>query len=638
VIYRKQITFLLIGLVLIAWTGLRQALAAEADMVIYNGKILTVDSPDPNNFSTAEAAAIRDGKFLAVGRNSDILKLAGADTKKIDLGGRTVLPGLVETHDHVMEYSRHWFPKGTLQYGRTVPPITWTNKPDFLAQLRTMALKMKSGDWIITEPEGGIAGSMGIVPDLQEGKVTCADLDKVTPNNPLHMVWSVDEDGLVNSKVLDLLLARYPQIRGVLKDASGKPSCRIKGLANMTIQYEFWPHVAPESLGPYYKMELDEVAAQGLTTLSTRLKPDELAAYSWLHSRGELPIRFAYTLDSVSHNPNVEAMVTRLVGLQGGSGNHIWGAGDDQLWMIGLAPTFNIDNVPGIAGSCVNAVYPREALNFPLWKYQFYGPHGLCRLDDPNYNDPEAIEAVAKNGFRNSAMHTGGDRGIDQFLDILEKLAKQYPEIRERRWAMDHCRFLNDQEAARAKKLNLMLSCGPKYVYAGEKGDIGAYKILYGEKVAEDVVVPLRRIIDHGLIPVMQIDQHAFHPFLTLQVAVTREDMTGKVWGAQQRINRKEALYMYTRWSSQYVIKENLIGSIEAGKAADFIVLNRDYLTVPEQEIGQIDPLLSVIGGKFVYTDPSFANTADLPQVGYRGNRSRWWRGTRGDNQKLSDM
>src|SRR5581483_4471138 len=169
---RKDSGYLRVFLVVIVMllTGLPRAVAAEADIIIYNGKILTADSPDPNAFSTAQAAAVKEGKFLAVGANEEILKLAGTDTKKIDLGGRTVLPGLVETHNHVMEYARHWFPKGTLQYGQTVPPIAYTNKADFLAQLRTMALKMKPGEWIITEPEGGIPGSMGIVPDLQEGK------------------------------------------------------------------------------------------------------------------------------------------------------------------------------------------------------------------------------------------------------------------------------------------------------------------------------------------------------------------------------------------------------------------------------------------------------------------------------------
>ena len=176
-------------------------------------------------------------------------------------------------------------------------------------------------------------------------------------------------------------------------------------------------------------------------------------------------------------------------------------------------------------------------------------------------------------------------------------------------------------------------SCGPKYVYAGERGDIGAFKLIFGE-YAEDVVVPWRRLIDQGLRAVMELDQHGFHPMLALQVSVNRKDITGKLWGPEQRINRNEALYTYTRWASEYVLKEKLLGTLEPNKYADLVVLSRDYATVPEDEIGRIDPVLTMIGGKIVYTDPSFAATAGLPTVGYQGDRSFWLRGTPEDQQR----
>ena len=169
-----------------------------------------------------------------------------------------------------------------------------------------------------------------------------------------------------------------------------------------------------------------------------------------------------------------------------------------MLWLVGMAATFSIDSVPGVAGSCVSKPYPREALDFPMWRFQIYGPYGLCRLADPDYKDADGLRAAAKYGFRSTAMHSGGDKGIDQYLDIIEEMSEQYPDITERRWAIDHCRFLNEQHVQRAEKLGIMFSCGPKYVYAGRKGDIGAYAILYGEEMAADVVVPLRRLIDHG--------------------------------------------------------------------------------------------------------------------------------------------
>lgn len=602
-----------------------RALAAglEAELVIFNGKILTADSPDLNNFRTAQAAAIYGGRFVAVGTNNEVLPYAGPGTKKIDLGGRTVIPGLVETHNHIYSYASHFFPKGAPRVGVVDPPINFTGKDEVLAQLRTIALTKKPGEWIITSASGG---ELAMELATRRGEISRLDLDRVTPNNPVHFNGSGTDQGMVNTKALELLLARYPNVQGIIKDARGSPTGETRGVANLTITYEFYPQVAPEKLAPYYKMEMEEIAAQGLTTVSTRLFPNELTAYSWMYAQGDMPLRMAYSLEAASRSSNPEAIISRLVGLQGGSGDKIWGAGDDHLWMIGLSP-ISIDGTPGPGGSCINKEYPRENVNFPLWRFQYYGPNGLCRLVDPDYTDADLIRAAARYGFRITGMHSGGDRGIDQFLDIVEQMSQQYPDVVKRRWAIDHCRFLNDDHARRSQKLGIYFSCGPKYVYAGQRGDIGAYAVIYGPEVAADSVVPMRRLIDHGLRTTMQLDQHAFHPFLAFQVVVTRKDITGKVWGPQQRISRLQALYTYTRWSAEYVLKEKLLGSIEPNKLADFVVLNRDYLTVPEDEIGRIDPVLTVVGGKPVYTDPQFAVSVGLPTVGYQGARSHWRRG-----------
>lgn len=601
-----------------------------ADMIVLNGKILTADSPDPASFRTAQAAAIYDGKFVAVGSNQEVLEFAGPQTQRIDLGGRTVLPGLVETHNHIYEYGTHWFPKDWPLYGDSDPSVSlqWTSKADFLAQLRTLALGKKPDDWIILSA-GGKA-----MQALQDGQVLITELDAAVPNNPLVIAWGGGGSGgesVANSKVTSLLLARYPQMPGVRRDRAGKPTGRLMGLAHWTLTYEFYPRMPLDQYAPIYKDEMDEMAAQGVTTVSTRLHPQHLAAYGWLKTRDMLSTRMGFSLEATNRNINLEGLMPRLGGLQGGSGKSIWGVGDDMFWVIGLALS-NIDETPGSGGSCVNKEYPREARNFPAWLNQPYGPFGLCTLTSPDFNDIDVLKLAAKYGFRISAMHSGGDRGIESYFDAVEELIKQYPDVRERRWAIDHCRYIDDKHAARAQKLGTIFSCGPKYVYPGERGDIGAYSVLYGSEIAADVVVPFRRLIDHNLRTTMQLDQHGFHPFLALEVAVTRKDGAGKVWGRQQRISRMEALYTYTRWSSEYLLRENRIGSIERGKLADFVVLKQDYLTVPEDEIGMIDPVLTVMGGRITYSDPQFADSQKLPQVGFRGNPTWWLRGRPGES------
>ena len=606
-----------------------RAAGSEADLILYNGKILTADSAEPNNYRIAQAVAIRDGRFQEVGTNDEIMRVAGAATKKVDLGGRPVIPGLIDTHDHIHDYSAHFFPN---KQRDSDPAIAWSSMADGLAQLRTLALQKKPGEWIKTTIRGGNTGKPEAVVfpmAVQKGQVTRFDLDKATPNNPVRIAsifFSPTGDSFVNSKAMDMILARYGKdLPGLHKDAKGVPTGWLSGVADQTIEYEFATPVNPAEFAPYYAMEMQEVAAQGLTTVSTRLDPDSVGVYGWLNSRGELPIRMAYSMETAARSENPGALISRLIGFQGGSGDRMWGIGDDMLWTIGLS-VISIDSTPGIGGTCVSKPYPREAINFPLWRYQFYGANGLCRLRDPNYRDADLIRAAAKYGFRISGMHTGGDMGVDDFIKLAEELSQQYPDLPQRRWAMDHCRYLSDKQAVEAKKVGLYYSCGPKYVYAGERGDIGAFQLIFGDE-AKDVVVPLRRIIDNGLRAVMELDQHAFHPMLALQVAVTRKDVKGTVWGPQERITRNEALYMYTRWASEYVLRERQIGSIEKGKLADLAVLDKDFLTAPEDEIGRIDPVLTLVGGKVAYSQPAFANAAGLPTAGYQGDRSAWLRG-----------
>jgi predicted amidohydrolase YtcJ len=263
-----------------------------------------------------------------------------------------------------------------------------------------------------------------------------------------------------------------------------------------------------------------------------------------------------------------------------------------------------------------------------MWKYQFYGPHGLCRLESDQYPDLNVIKKIAEGGFRVTGMHVGGDRAIDQLFDVMDKLVAEYPDIPGRRWAIDHCEAVHADQIQRAKKLGVMFSCAPGYLYNGDRGAVGAFKEIFKDEAkAANAVIPLRSMIDAGLRPVIELDAHAFHPMTALQVFISRKDNTGKVWAPQQAITRQEALYAYTRWAAEYFLREKAMGSIEPRKLADFVVLDRDYLTVPEAEIGRIDAVLTVVDGKIVYSEPGFATSQDLPTVGYQGDRSRWNRG-----------
>ena len=206
---------LVFGFVLLLVGRWAHAAGLDADMVIYNANILTADSPDPDHFAIAQAAAIYDGKFIAVGSNEEALQYAGPNTRKIDAGGRTVIPGLVETHHHIYKYGAHFFPEDKPRVSVTDPTFTlqWSSKADGLAQIRSLVLTKKPGEWIVTVPRGEESSGIGLVVELHKGEVTRFDLDTAAPNNPVALHWGGGEagsDALVNTKALDLLLQRYP--------------------------------------------------------------------------------------------------------------------------------------------------------------------------------------------------------------------------------------------------------------------------------------------------------------------------------------------------------------------------------------------------------------------------------------------
>jgi predicted amidohydrolase YtcJ len=232
------------------------------------------------------------------------------------------------------------------------------------------------------------------------------------------------------------------------------------------------------------------------------------------------------------------------------------------------------------------------------------------------YSDRDMILDANRYGIRIAGTHVGGDRATDEYLSVMEEAAKQSPGLAERRNAIDHCRFFSDDQARRALKLGIVMNCNTTYIQGGDKGEIGAIAAIYSKAEADDLVVPMRRLIDVGLKPGTEI---AGDTFGILETLVTRKDNEGKVWGAQQKISRREALLTVTRWNARYTLREDRIGSIERGKLADFTIIDKDYLTVPEDNISDIKVVMTILGGNPTYIETSFAEAEGLPVTGYQG-------------------
>ncbi|MBI4442475.1 MAG: amidohydrolase family protein [Acidobacteria bacterium] len=617
---QDSIWVLIVGLCWLAGFRYLHAAGLEADWVFYNGKILTANTEDPSQFAIAQAVAIYDGKFVAVGGNQEALALAGSSTRRIDLLGKTMIPGMIETHLHVhLMAVQHHLGKAL---GATDQPVSWRSKAEVLEQLRALAGRKKPGEWIVTS-----ARDLPFETRINNAPATptLAEVDEAVPNNPL-VVGGGYFPTLVNSRALQTLYEKYPGIPGVLKGPDGKPTGIIEITAAFTIQELAPPpnQKAVEEAAPAYRKEFEEAAARGLTTLATRVDWEGLRVYQLLDQRGEMPIRLAYATEMAAYSPQSDLLFRRM--------NIAAGHGSPWLWLSGATTgTIEYGISPANGDSCIHGTYPAKSDKFPNWERQPWGPHGDCRLTaDENAEVLRNffLNAV-KNGWVVSNIHINGDKGLDDYMDLLEDAEKKYQvQMADYRFSSDHCGYISEQQAQRAKRLGITFTCTPGSFMNAETGILGilgAYTQIYDRERAADAYAPFRRLARSGMKPSAHCEFHQDWTFACIELMITRKDQkTGQVWGPQQRIDRREALYTFTRWPAWHVWKEKYIGSIEPGKWADLVIIDKDFLMVPEEQISDINPLLTMAGGKIAYSEPKFASSVGLHAVGFQAPPD-WW-------------
>lgn len=607
--------------------AIRLAGAIDSEWVFYNGKILTADSEDPEQFKTAQAVAIYDGKFVVVGTNQEALATAGAKTKRIDLQGKTVVPGMIETHLHIhgMAVSHHLNGKAL---GDTDPPIR-ARRQDALEQIRALARAKKPGDWVVvsvTLLRAGAQGQAGGTPfgGTGEKPLSLEELDSVAPDNPV-LLGGGYFPSQVNSKALALLEAKYPGIPGVVKGPDGRPTGTIEITAAFTID-ELTPTPSEQDVTnalDAYRQELEEAAARGMTTIATRVDWYAQRVYMKLDQLERMPIRLAYATEMAAYAPESDTLFRRM--------SLSPGHGSEWLWLSGATTgTVEYGNGPSNGDACIHGSYPHDAKDFPNWQAQTWGPNGDCRLTaGPNAEVLRGFFYNAiKNGWNITNIHINGDKGLDDYMDMLDDIQKKFGvKISDYRFSSDHCGWISDAQAKRAKDLGITFSCTPGSIMNGDRGTVGAYTMIYDRERAADAYSPFRRLSRSNMKPSAHCEGHTDWDFTCIELMVTRKDQTtGKLWGPQQTVDRKEALYAFTRWAAWHVWKEKHIGSIEPGKWADLVVLDRDYMTVPDNQLSDVTPLLTVAGGKVAYSDPKFATSVGLPTVGFQAPPNWWMR------------
>jgi hypothetical protein len=240
---------------------------------------------------------------------------------------------------------------------------------------------------------------------------------------------------------------------------------------------------------------------------------------------------------------------------------------------------------------------------------EFHGAAGHAAPIQKNYFR-DWIFASAKYQIRFANTHMSGDRSVNQFIKMVDDAKKQYGPASIKNWASDHCDLVNPADIKHAAELGIQFSCYPNAV------NNGSYvNKEFGEKIANTYTAPLKTMIDAGMHPVYE-GEGAPHVWSGLGAFITRKDRNGNVWGIQEKVDKPTALKMATIWSAEYVLKADKLGSIEAGKLADLVVLDQDYLTMPDDNVKNMQPQLTVFDGKIVFVHSDFAKEYNLKPAG----------------------
>lgn len=554
----------------------RQRRAEPADTVVTGGKVVTLD----DDASVVEAFAVRDGRVVATGTSKLIQRLVGPQTKVLDLKGRTVIPGLIESHCHSLGVALSEL-RSPYEEMRSIRQLQeW---------IRKRARELPEGRWIQTPRTD--------VMRLDEMRFpTREEMDAASTTHPL-VLTSVRKH-LLNSAAWRAIGVNEDsdEVTGakIVRDENGRPWL-LSGGSQLWRDETPRPEVSEDEKLAALKRVHEIYSSVGITSIFERaLNADGWKTYETLKARGDLNVRTTATIRQQFRTGDQVAEFSKSLGMKTGDG-------DDWLRVGPLKIT--VDG--GIHWGTARLREP-----FGPRRIDFYK---IGTLVDPDYRGSmsysvEQMRDIFDAGHRlgwQMCCHVAGDAGVDAVLDALEAVNEKQA-ITDRRFSLTHAYFPAKDSIERCRKLGVGVDT-QSYLYFRDARFIDR---IYGKAWGERFIgladwyrggVPVAINSDHmrGLDP--DHSMNSFNPFLQLSIAVTRRDTYGNVYGERQKLTRLEALRCMTTNAAWLSFDEDIKGSLQPGKLADFVVLDRDYFTCPEEEIAEIKPVLTVVGGDVTF-------------------------------------
>ncbi|MCH6569759.1 MAG: amidohydrolase family protein [Acidobacteria bacterium] len=577
-----------------------------ADMVLSNGKIVTMDdwSIVPNTPGHIfESMAIKANKIMALGTDAEMRKLAGPATRFIDVRGKTVIPGLIQTHYHLFgpAASKYGPQVGLLDPSVQVTVVAESSPEATSKKLRDSILNairvqnVPKGQWVavrLTEGPDNLPGTNRIWLYGSEINRRTIQLDRSVPDHPV--VINARQSGIFNEAAIKLMKEVYPDWEEST-DLENRPGSAMDGYAAVPelqgITFSFWWRDEPvaklaEALR-LYGLDLQKV---GMTTVSTRiLFPTVVRAYNKLNRENRLPHRLSYYQEPQRGNFwNLKSLRQFYKGAGAPWTNH--SGGGEMMWLSGMCnEVWDSSQWEVCLGDDVDASAELK---------------GRQRCPAPGTRPWEVVKTAVINGWRPVGVHGTSSHGVRLYIQMLESAMKEgnlsVEHIRSLRTTMEHNQLLGTPPdvMAKLKEYNILLNVNMPYL-----NDAAMLIDTYGEHL-RPFAMPVKTWINEGLRVTFEARGMDF--WLPIHMLVTREITNAATKQKEtllpsEAIDRVTALKMTTTWASYYILAEDTLGTLEPGKYADFVVLENDYFTIPVDEIPDMKVIMTGLGGEIVY-------------------------------------